>query len=119
MNEFESFNEDFCVALEYYLTGMFNKITDESSRGFCCDGVLMPSDSNQISKKRINDSRKIETIAWTGVGGQNRFKLIIHFGKYSLRRYAKGKDLDDCLCESNSNNIKIDIVSKQIEIYLK
>ncbi len=111
-----SFNIDFCDKLEFHLTEMLLQVQDDHLRGFWCDGVLMPSDS-ELTKKRINDRRKVETTAFTGVSGQNRFKLTIHFGKYSLRRYAKGKSLNDCL--PDADDIKIDLKKELIELYLK
>lgn len=111
-----SFNIDFCDRLEFHLTEMMLQFKDDSLRGFWCDGVLMPSDSD-LTKKKINDRRKVETTAFTGVSGQNRFKLTIHFGKYSLRRYAKGGSLTDCL--PDAHDFRIDLKKELIELYLK
>lgn len=117
MIERESFNNDLCTILEYHITRILATTDNQSLIGFWCDGVLMPSE-NQIVKKKVNDCKKIETTAWSGISGQDQFKLIIHFGKYSLRRYAKGRKLNDCLNESPCN-LKVDTIKKQIELHLK
>ena len=116
MMEVESFSKDFCEKLEFHLTEVLSQLQDDSLRGFWCDGVSMPPDS-ELTKKKINDTRKVETVAWAGVDGQNKFKLIIHFGRFSLRRYANGKSLSDCL--PDAGDIKIDLKKELIELYLK
>jgi hypothetical protein len=114
-----SFTNEFCVSLEYYLSEAFEKAEDKVMRGFWCDGVLMPDDEKQLAKKSVNDRRKIKTFAFLGVDGQTRYELIIYFGKYSLRRYARGTELDDCLPDlSVVKPIVIDIKLKKIELYL-
>jgi len=61
-NHGESFNEDFCLDLEYYLCRTFKNSNRDELRGFWCDGIAwLP-----VSKKRVNDTRKIETKAWIG-----------------------------------------------------
>ncbi len=86
-----------------------------------CDGVLMPYVESQWVKKIVNDSRKIETTTWIGIGLRNQveFELIIHFGKYALRRYAKGKTLDYCIpsLENVQSNF-FDIKNLRIELHL-
>lgn len=112
----ESFNEDFCVQLEYHLTRTFG---NSEMKGFWCDGILMPA-GIQLTKKRINDKRKIVTKAWLGFDGQGEYEMTIHFGQYSLRRYAKGTDLTDCLPSEDSLDwISLDQESKTIELKLK
>ena len=62
------------------------------------DGVLMPFVDSHLTGKSVNDTRKIETDAWAlSDKGDIKFELIIYFGKYSQRRYAKGNNLEDCL----------------------
>ena len=61
------------------------------------DGVLMPFVERQLSKKHVNDTRKIEAHAWALTNkGDVKFDLVVYFEKYSLRRYARGSALDDC-----------------------
>src|SRR5688572_10810614 len=93
----ESFNADFCDKLDEYLSKAMQVSSDPLARSRWMDGVLMPVES-QLTRKHINDVRRIETHAWTVTNnGDIKFDLIIYFGKYSLRRYAKGSALDDCL----------------------
>jgi len=84
------------------------------------DGVLMPFVERQLSKKHVNDTRRIETQAWALTNkGDVRFDLLIYFGRYSLRRYAKGSALDDCLPPINDTEaIKIDFEKDLIELKL-
>lgn len=119
MSSFESFNVAFCESLEFHLTHLLSIMEHSLVKGFWCDGVLMPPDKLNISKKRINDTRKIETKAWIGRGGEIQFKLITHLGKKSLRKYAKGKQLNDCIPTEQEKSLKIDLDNKLIELYLK
>lgn len=115
----ESFNEDFCVQLEYHLTRTFGNSEDEKIKRFWCDGVLMPFIESQLTKKSVNDTRKIVTKAWLGYDGQGDFEMTINFGQYSLRRYAKGFELTGCLPSENSMDwITLDIERKTIELQL-
>lgn len=87
-----------------------------------CDDVLMPFVESQVTKKSANDSKKIETTAWIGIGSRNqvKFDLIIHFGKYSVRRYAKGKKMDDCIPDfEDENKIFFSLENRRMEILLK
>ena len=113
----ESFDEDFCGYLEYHLCRTFAN----HHSGFWCDGVShLPLYESQLTKKSVNDTRKIETQAWLGLTGQDEYKMIIRFGKYSLRRYARGTSLIDCIpSEETMDWIDIDIGDKIIEIWLK
>lgn len=116
----ESFNKDFCLHLEYHLCGTFTNSDQEELRGFWCDGVSWDLPDSQITKKSVNDSRKIETITWIGKTGQDIYYLTIRFGKYSLRRYAKGRSLIDCIpSEETMDWIDIDTKNKTIELWLK
>jgi len=46
--------------------------------------------------------------------------MTIHFGKYALRRYAKGTELIDCIPGAESMDwIDIDVESKNIDLRLK
>lgn len=80
----------------------------------------MPSVESQLTKKNVNGKRRIITKAWLGKDGQSEFEMTISFGQYSLRRYAKGKALDDCLpTEGFEDWIAIDLSSKTIELQLR
>jgi len=80
----------------------------------CMDGVLMPFIERQLSKKHVNDTRRIETHAWALTNkGDVKFDLVIYFRKYSLHRYARGSALGDCLPQVNdAGAVKIDFEKK-------
>jgi hypothetical protein len=116
----KSFNENFCAQLEYHLTRTFGKSKDKKMNGFWCDGVAMPFIESQLTKKSVNDTRRIVTKAWLGYDGQGEFEMIINFGRHSLKRYAKGSGLEDCLPgEESMDWITLDIDRKTIELCLK
>ncbi len=117
----ESFNEEFCTHLEYHLCRTFENSNNEEIIGFWCDGVSgSPFIDSQITKKSVNDTGKIETRAWIGKAGQDEYYMTIRFGKYSLRRYARGTSLIDCIPgEETMDWIEIDTEKKIIKINLK
>lgn len=115
------FNEEFCTQLEYRICDELEKSTDIELKGFWCDGVSwFPNDEKQLTRKFVNDKRKIETKAWIGKTGQDEYQATIHFGKKALSRYLKGTDLTDSIpdLQSQTDWIEIDISNKTIEIKL-
>ena len=114
------FNEEFCSRLEYRICHELEKSTDPELKGFWCDGVSWFPTEKQLTKKHVNDKRKIETKAWIGKTGQTEYKATIHFGQKALSKYAKGLDLTETIpeLESESEWIEIDIQNKAIEIKL-
>ena len=111
-----SFNKEFCDNLEYHLGATFEKSNNDKLKGFWCDGVLQ----KRIGKKLVNDHRVIDTVAWIGKNGQSDYQMRIHFGNKSLRRFAKGTPMNDCIPSSDSMDwIKIDTEKRKIEIELK
>ncbi len=120
-NSEESFNKEFCDHLEYHLCRTFANSPTPVLKGFWCDGVsAIPSADNQITKKSVNDTRRINTTAWLGKSGQEEYEMIIQFGQYSLRRYAKGANMIDCIPDEDTMDwINIDPDNKTIEIHLK
>jgi hypothetical protein len=116
----ESFNEEFCSYLEYHLTKTFAHADDKFIQKLWCDGILMPIIESQTSKKSVNDTRKIVTKAWIGSDGQREYEMRVKLGKYSLRRYARGTSLEDCVPSENTMDwITIDLGKRIIEIQLK
>lgn len=112
----ESFNQDFCEFLEFHLCKTFRKADDKALRRLWCDGVAW----KHCSKKEINDKREINTIAWIGEDGQDEFEMKIKLGKYALRRYARGKNLVDCIPPAGSTEwIDIDRINKLLIIELR
>ena len=116
-----SFNEDFCTHLEYHLGKTFELSERDGLKGFWCDGIShSPIPDSQLTKKSVNDTRRIVTKAWIGKNGQDEFEMTIEFGKYSLRRYAKGTDLKDCIPSENMHDwYEINTEEKTIKINLK
>ena len=125
MNETESTTfelfSDFCEHLEYHLGAMVKNSHQEGIGGLWCDGVYpRDPDDPQLTKKHVNDTRKIETWAYIGKDRQDIYQMTIRFGKYSLRRYAKGKSLIDCIpSEETMDWIDIDMNKKTIELRLR
>ncbi len=115
-----TFNEKFCTQLEYRICHELEKTTDPELKGFWCDGISWLPTENQLTKKHVNDKRKIETKAWIGKTGQTEFKAMINFGKKALSKYAKDMDLTECIpdLESQAEWIEIDIENKTIKIEL-
>jgi hypothetical protein len=84
------------------------------------DGVVMPFVERQLSKKHVNDTRRIETHAWAMTNkGNVKFDVVIYFRNASLRRYARGSALDDCFPPfDDASAVKIDFEKELIELQL-
>lgn len=114
--DFESFNQYFCLDLGYHLTSTFFNSPDNLIKRLWCDGII----GGYFSKKKVNDEREINTIAWIGEGGNNKFQMKIKLGKYALRRYAKGAAMVDCIPSADSMEwINLDMIHKKIEVQLR
>ena len=112
-------DDDFCNFLEYQLTLGFDHSDDESLRGFWCDGVVLPSNENEYSKKSVNDNRQVVAMAYMGKTEQEEYQLVIKFGVKALSRYARDLDIKDTIPDPEEKDwYKIDIDNKQIEIQL-
>ncbi|MEM9390804.1 MAG: hypothetical protein AAGA02_10040 [Bacteroidota bacterium] len=119
-NDISPFNEEFCIYLEYQLCYLFEYHNHEDLRGYWCDGVSFPMPDYQLTKKHVNDKRRIITKAWIGEDGQDEYEMTVLFGKYSLRRYARGTSLVDCIPDYKSMDwIEMDIDEKTIQIRLR
>jgi hypothetical protein len=114
------FNEEFCTQLEYRICHELKKSDDSELKEIWCDGISWLPTEIQLTKKHVNDKRKIETKAWIGKDGQNVFQATIHFGKTALKRYSKGTELIECIPELGSQTewIDIDVENRTIEIKL-
>ena len=114
------FNEDFCSRLEYRICFELEQSDDPELKGFWCDGISWRPNEIPLTKKSVNDKRKIETKAWIGKTGQDEYKATIYFGTKALSRYASGTELTDSIpdLESQTDWIEIDIANKTIEIKL-
>lgn len=116
-----SFNEEFCTHLEFHLCRTFQQSNQVDIKDFWCDGVSWtPTPDSQLTKKSVNDKRLIKTREWLGKDGQGEYKMSIQFGSASLRRYAKGLSLIDCIpIEETMDWIAIDVEKRTISIQLK
>ncbi len=133
MNETEStafeLFKDFCLRLEYHLCAAFENSPQKAIKYLWCDGVsCLASSDPQLTKKHVNDTRRIETRAYIGYIGryngrynmQDSYQMTIRFGRYSVRRYARGKSLTRCLPSENTMDwIDIDLDKKTIEVRLR
>ena|SRR5687768_1342290 len=112
-------DQDFCLFLEYELTKAFPNSSDASVRNFWCDGVLLPDAEKYLSPKSVNDKRYIPMGAFSGESGQDRYELILSFGRKSLSRYARGLDIKECVpSPEDSNWIEVNQEQKTIMVRL-
>lgn len=115
----ESFNKEFCEFLEYHLTNAFAHSPDARNKGLWCDGILFPAIDSQLTKKYINDTRRIVTTAFIGYNETQLYDLTILLGRYSLRRYSRGYSLQDCVPDEETLEwYTLDISSRRLEIRL-
>jgi hypothetical protein len=96
--------QDFCDFLEYHLTKAFSHSTDTTVKGLWCDGILLPNNENDLSKKNVNDKREVELKAFIGKNGQDEYTLLMKFGNKSLSRYAKDLDIQECVPNFENND---------------
>jgi hypothetical protein len=61
----DSFNEDLYIHLEFHLGKTFFNSPHDEIRNLWCDGIL-PLSAVQLTKKNINDTRKITATAFIG-----------------------------------------------------
>ena len=112
-------DQDFCNFLEFYLTEAFSYSPDSSVRSLWCDGILLPNNENDYSKKTINDKREIQVKAFIGKDGQGEYSLLMKFGRKSLSKYARDLDIRDCVPEVDENDwYRIDTETNKIIIQL-
>ncbi|RSK33077.1 hypothetical protein [Hymenobacter metallilatus] len=115
----ESFNKEFCELLEYHLTNTFAHSPDARVRGLWCDGILPPAVDSQLTRKHVNDTRRIVTTAFIGYNDIQLYGLTILLGRYSLRRYSRGYSLQDCVPDKETSDwYTLDINKRQLEIRL-
>ena len=117
-------DENFLVHLEFAISNALQNADEKSRRSYWCDGILMPDSEDDYSQKKINDKRKITLRAVIPKEQYEEkeywYDLILKFGKYSLRRYAKGTRIEDCIPSTdNADWIELDIENKIIEVQLK
>ena len=110
-------DQDFCEFLEFKITRALNNHDDERLKGFWCDGVLLPGNENEYSKKWVNDKRQIVMTAFVGQTGQDKYELILRFGNKALSKYARGLNLEECV--GDGDWLDVDPVNKKIVVQLE
>ena len=112
------FTTDSCTLLEYKICEVLKSHHNKALNYCWCNGVLMP-DALYLSKKYINDNRQIETSAFIGQNGQDKYRLTIKLGSKALSKIARGLSIDTCLPETNPENwFNMDIDSKTVTLWL-
>lgn len=81
-------DQNFCAFLENRICDAFHASDDKQLKGFWCDGVILPDSLDEYSKKYVNDKRQILMEAFIGIDGQDRYELVLQFGKKALTQVA-------------------------------
>ena len=109
----------FCELLDYKITAALQNSSDHHERSYWCDGVLLPTLDYEYSQKYVNDNRRIILTAFIGVDGQDKYEIVLLFGKSALSKYARGLDILDCIPELDTvYGFTFDDHKKQILIEL-
>lgn len=112
--------QDFCKFLEFHLTEAFSFSPESSIRSLWCDGVLLPHNENDYSKKSVNDKREVWMKAFIGKDGQAEYSLLIKFGNRSLSRYARDLDITECVPNIGETGwYEVDLKANKIIIQLR
>ena len=116
----QSFNPLFCGRLEYHLTRAFNHSPDLTISEIWCDGVDMPFNSRQLELAKVLRTKIVDTEAFIGATGQDRYRMIIHLGPLAIERCIRGLNLEPCLPDEETLTwVRIDFKNKSLEICLK
>ncbi len=109
----------FCELLEYKINSALQNSTDETTRGYWCDGIVLPAFGHEYSQKYVNDYRQITLAAFIGVDGQGQYSVTLLFGAKALSRYARGLDIAGCIPDFQDPVwFKIDSSKKQAWVQL-
>lgn len=112
-------DRQFCELLECKIEDALANFDYAPVKYFWCDGVLLPTFEHEYSEKYVNDNRKIIMTAFVGVDGQDKYELILQFGRKALSRYARGLDICECIPEPPSIDwFEIDTTEHKIWIQL-
>lgn len=112
-------DQNFCTFLEYHLSKCFKYSNDEALKGFWCDGVTLPENKNDYSIRSINEKRQVLSTVFLARDGQEKYSLLILFGRKSLNRYAQRLNLENCVPDFEKNDwYFVDNEKKQITIQL-
>jgi hypothetical protein len=97
-------DQNFCEYLEYHLCKAFALSDKTDVKGFCCDGILLPSDKAYYSEKFVNDNRQVILKAFTGKDGQTEYEVFLKFGDKALSRYTTNLGITDCLPDPTTDH---------------
>ena len=112
-------HKDFCTFLEYHLTKTFSNSNDPLIKELWCDGILLPTNENDYSKKSINENREVTLKAFIGKEGQDEYSMLMKFGNKSLSKYARDLDIKNCVPGIEENSwYEMDVLTKKIIIQL-
>lgn len=113
-------DKEFCDFLEYQLSKSLSNSPNKQLKTLWCDGIIVPLNENEYSKKSINDNRQVLLSAYFGKDGQDTYSMLIRFGNRSLSRYARGLDIKECVPSIEENDwYIIDEGNKTIIIQLQ
>ena len=121
-----SFNEDFCLSLEFSLCNEFNNSDDIELSQYWCDGVSWAPFANDyinqdyLSIRKVLKRKLIESTAWLGKSGQERYDITIILGKKAIYCYKNKKSMKHCIpkLESEKEWIQINIENRTIIVSL-
>lgn len=112
-------NQDFCEFLEYEITKALSNSEAVLLMGFWCDGVLLPYSESEYSKNAVNDKRQIVMTAFVGQTGQDKYELILRFGRKALIRYERDLSLEECVPKAEDYNwLDVDPEKKKMVVQL-
>ena len=67
----------------------------------------------------MNDKRQVLMTTFVGKDGQDKYELILQFGRKSLSKYKRDLDIKECVPNIKDQELfHIDILNKQIIIEL-
>ncbi|MBI3218683.1 MAG: hypothetical protein HYZ44_04170 [Bacteroidetes bacterium] len=66
------FDEEFCLHLEYAISGAMSKSADIDWRRCWCDGVLLPEDEHSYSAEQLLETKELTTQAWIDEGKEGK-----------------------------------------------
>lgn len=116
----KSFDENFCVYLEFHLTESFDYCSETDLNGFWCDGVACkPFFDRYLTRDNFVTEKKIVTESWMGKTGQDKYEMTINFGKNSYLACLEGQDLKEFIPNFERTDwYLIDLEDQKIQIDL-
>ena len=112
-------DQEFCEYLEYEICKVFANNKNENLKHFTCDGVLLPTFESQYSQKFVNDNRQVLMTAYLGLDGQDKYELVLLFGRKAQSKYARNLDISECVPNPVADNwLEVDIEKKIIKVQL-